>query len=197
LNTTIHPVAGFNEIIEKRLFSVPGSLVLCTVLFFAYVLDYHATGFAFNYNELSKFNVAMLIFQVYGGLLIWALANWAISTLFEGKGRLKEIWVVTVVATVPHTISLLTKVVLSNVLAPDEGMFLTFILFVGYLWSALLLLVGLMLLHDYTLWRVIWSSVLSIASIAAVVFLCVILFTLFQQITGFFTDIIDEVTYRL
>lgn len=193
----IHPVAGYNEIIEKRDFSIPGSLALCTVLFFAHVLNIQVTGFSFNYNEPQKFNVVLLIFEVYGGLLLWSLSNWAISTLFEGKGRLKEIWVFTTIAAVPYTISVLLNVILSNVLAPDEGIFLSFILFIGCLWSVLLLLTGLIILHDYSLGRVIWSSILSVACIAVVIFLSILLFSLFQQIFGFFTDIIDEISYRI
>ena len=194
--TMTHPAAGFNAIKEQRMFSVKYSMLILTALFAAKACEHQLTGFSFNQNDISRFNIFMLLFQVFGLCLLWSAANWAISTLFDGKGRLKEIWVFTSIATLPYTLSVFLNVILSNILAPDEGMFLQYIAFAGLLWSILMLAAGLMLLHDYSLPRVIWSSGLSIACMVIAVFMGVLFMSLFQQIFGFSTDIFNELTYR-
>ena len=190
-----HPVAGYNDLLERGECSLPLSLCFYALLVLALIVNRELTGFAFSTGE--AFSSWMMLLGVFGGAILWSLTNWAISTLFDGKGRLKQILFFTAIATIPYTLSLLINTLLSNLLAPDEGMFLGFVTGLGLLWGILLLLVGLMLLHDYTLFRVIWSSLFSIACIAVVLFLAVLFYSLFMQLYGFLADMGNELSYRM
>ena len=130
-----------------------------------------------------------------GVFLLWTIVNWAISTLFDGKARTKQIWFFSSVALFPYSISLFIKVILSNVLVSDEGIFLSWIVYIGIAWSVFLLCVALMIIHDYSFGKVILSSIFSIIGIIVIAFIAVLVFSLFQQIYGFFQDIVSEIIY--
>lgn len=171
------------------------SFGILLLLFIAKVLERQTTGFAFNYNNLDEFNAFLIFVQVFGIFVLWVVMNWAISTLFDGKAKTKEIWFFSSVALLPYTIAVFISVILSNILVPDEGVFISWIVYVSIGWSVFMLVVALMIIHDYGLGKVIWSSLMSLAGIAVLVFIGVLVFSLFQQIYGFIEDIVAEIIY--
>ena len=196
-NTLIHPIAGFEDICEEKCFSFKSSLCLFFILFFSMIIDRQFVGFAFSTTNTKVFNILLLLAGVVITLALWTVTNWMVTTLFEGKGRAKEIWVVTLTAALPYSFSLLAHAIISNVLVLDESVFLRYIMIIGILWTGMLLFCGLIVLHDFTFMRVVWTTLLTIGFMAVIVFLTVILYSLFQQIYSFFVDIIDEMAYRL
>lgn len=195
-NTLLHPIGGFSDICEARCFSVKSSMILFLLLFASQIIDRQFVGFSFSTTNTKEFNIVLLLMGVLGVLLLWTFSNWMVTTLFEGKGRIKEIWTVTLTAVIPYSFSLLIHSLLTNIIITDEAVFLNYIMLFGLLWSMILLLCGLMVLHDFSFMKVIWTTLLAIAFIAVIVFLAVILYSLFQQIISFFIDIIDEIAYR-
>ena len=193
----IHPADVFTDMWEQKQRRLTPSFLILFILFFAKILERQTTGFAFNYNNLDKLNVVMIFLQVFGLFLLWAVVNWAISTLFEGKAKMREIWIFSSAALLPYIISILFSVILSNVFVPDEGMFISWILYIGIGWSALMLCISLMIIHDYTLGKVIWSTLLTLAGMVLLVFVVVLMFSLFQQIYGFIQDFISEIIYMI
>ncbi len=196
-NTLLHPIGGFGDICEAKCFSLKSSMILFLLLFVSQIVDRQFVGFSFSTTNTKEFNIIMLLIGVLVALILWTFSNWMVTTLFEGKGRLKEIWSVTLIATIPYAFSLLLHALLTNIIIVDEAVFLNYIMIFGLLWSLILLLCGLMVLHDFSFSKVFWTSFLTIAFMAVIVFLAVILYSLFQQIYSFFIDIIDEIAYRL
>ncbi len=180
---------------ERKDYYFPMSLVSLLILFLAKVMERQTTGFSFNYNNLTDFNAPLIFIVIFAVFLLWTVVNWAISTLFDGKARVKQIWYFSSVALLPYSISLFISVILSNVLVPDEGIFLTWIVYIGIAWSVFLLCAALMIIHDYSFGKVIWSSLFSIVGIIVIAFIAVLVFSLFQQIYGFVQDIISEIIY--
>ncbi len=195
LKAIIHPVSVFSDMWEHKDYYFPMSFVSLLILFIAKVAERQTTGFSFNYNNLADFNAPFIFAGVFGIFLLWTIVNWAISTLFDGKAKIKQIWYFSSVALLPYSISLFISVILSNVLVPDEGIFLNWIVYIGIAWSVFLLCAALMIIHDYGFGKVIWSSLFSIVGIIVIAFIAVLIFSLFQQIYGFIQDIVSEIIY--
>ena len=71
-------------------------------------------------------------------LVIFCIANWCLTTLFDGKGTLRDIYMLTAYALVPFILLRLPMTFVSNVLLKDEQMLFTFFNSLGLLWSCLL-----------------------------------------------------------
>lgn len=196
-HTLFHPGDGFTDFMEKKNGSIGFSILVLLAYFLAKIAQRQLTGFHFNDNRPEELNVMFIFVQTVGVFILWVACNWAISTLFEGKARFKEIWFFSSVALVPLLLSTVVTVILSNFLLPEESMFLTIVDTVGILWGLLLLIGGMMIFHDYTLGKVIWSSLLSVGLILVIVFVCVLAFSLFQQVFNFADAVFRELMYRI
>ena len=67
---------------------------------------------------------------------------------------------------------------------------------VGAGWSLLLVFLGMMIIHQYTVKKTIVSIIITLLAILAVCFLLLLFFSIAQQILGFATSIAQELTYR-
>lgn len=196
-HTIFHPFAGFGDCVEENFFPVSHGLFVLILFFLCTIASQQWTGFLFNYTNPESLNILLIFAKTVILFFIWCGANWAITTLFEGKGSFRQIFYVSSVSLVPYVTVLLLNTLLSNLVTPDEGTFLSILKWAGILLSVFVLLAALMTIHDYTLEKVIVSTLFSLIFIIIILFLAIIVFSLFQQAFGFFKDVFNELTFML
>ena len=140
LRCIFHPFKAYYELkVEKK-----GSLLLANLILLAFfvtsILNAQLTGFHFNENRTDRFNVFITLGMTIGLFLIWVVCNWAISTLADGEGKFREIWIFTAYALLPYVISLAVLTILSNSLSLEESAFLTIAQTLAYVWTGINLL---------------------------------------------------------
>lgn len=190
--TLIHPVLTFEEIKEKK----QGSLIICGVLITLFyvtaVIQVLCGGFLFTQYDPANFNSLWVLVRSAGLVVLWILSNWMICTLMQGKGTFREISIVTCYSLLPIIIERFARLIFTNVLLPNEAMFLDGFDAIAIGFTAILLIVGLIKIHDFSMSRLIGTSVLSIAWLAVLVFLMILVGMLIQQIGGFAVTVILE-----
>lgn len=193
--TTIltHPFDNFREIKEKGLTSIPICLVIITLYYVFTVFESTAGGFAFVYFDPASYNALLILAKTVGFVILWTVVNWAVSTLFGGKGKIKEIFTVICYSLVPSLLSSIIFVVCSNVLVPDEAAFLTVLTTICTLYTLLLVVAGSLIVHDYSLGKFIGTALLTIFGCAIVIFMLVTVIILMQQTWGFLVTITSEI----
>lgn len=195
--TLIHPAKGFTEAQEKKRSNYCVPFVSALAFFVSKILERQLTGFSFNYAQPEKINVIYLCIQTIGVFVLWCICNWAISTLVEGKAKFKDICFFSSVALIPLTISVVLRLIMSNVLLPAEAMFMTIAGTACIIWAVLVLLFGLAVYHEFEPAKTVWSSLLSVGFIIVVVFVCVLGLSLFRQMYNFVDSIVREFLYRI
>lgn len=196
-HTLIHPADGFTDYKEKNCCPPAVGAAVAVLFFAARILQVQLTGFYFNYNRPERMNIGFLFVQTICVFVLWVACNWAVATLSDGKGTVRQIWFFSAVALFPYVLSILLNILLSNVLQPTESMFMTIVNAVGILWGLLILFAGMMTFHDYSLGEVIRSCLFTLALILVVVFICVLALSLFQQVFNFLDAVVREILYRL
>ena len=116
-----------------------------------------------------------------------------ICTLMQGKGKVKEILVVTCYSLWPLILEKVVYIVFSNVLLPSEGSFLGIFNTIAIAYFALLMIMGLLKIHDFSFGRFIGTTALSVLAMAAIVFLGIMMIILIQQLYGFVVTIATEI----
>lgn len=193
LFTAIHPLDGFENLRYNGNWSMGLSIGMLVVMFLLLSASWFWTGFCFNQNRASDFNILITLVQAFGVVVVWVLANWAVCTLMEGKGRLKDIFCMTVYALLPFIVSLAVALVFSNVFTLEEESFLILIRQAGVWWSAALILAGLCRIHQYSFRKTLASVLVTVLGMAIIVFLIVMFFGLMQQLVSFVKSIVSEI----
>lgn len=192
-NTLIHPSNSFTDIKEKHLGSVGLSVASVVIFYIVTILQTLAGGFLFSLYDASSFNSLWVFVQSVGFVALWIAANWMVCTLLEGKGKLKEILIVTCYSLWPLIIEKGIRLVLTNVLLPAEASFLKILDAIALLYFLFLMIIGLLRIHDFSMTKLIGTSVLSLLGVAAIVFLMIMIVILIQQFGGFIVTLISEI----
>ena len=127
---------------------------------------------------------------------MFCVSNWAICTLIEGKGTMKDILATTAYSLIPYILTQAIAVLLTNVLVPSEGVFITIITTIGLIWTAGILILGMLTIHEFSLAKTIWSLLLTILGMVAMILLAILLYSLMKQMFGFFVSVYKEISFR-
>ena len=131
-----------------------------------------------------------------GGVLLWFISNWAVSSLMNGEGRLGQIWLVTCYSLIPYIVFMALFILASNFTSLEMATFLYMLEGVGIVWSCLLMFFGLYQIHQMDFRQTILNILLTIFGIAVMLFLMVLLYSLFQQMYTFIYTIFSEIMFR-
>lgn len=191
--TMIHPSNTFTTIKEKK----EGSVILCLITLVVYyivtVLNTISRGFLFSRYNPETFNSLWELVRSVGLVALWVLANWMVCTLMQGKGKFKEILIVTCYSLWPLIIEKVVYIAFSNVLLPAEGSFLGIFSTIATVYFALLMVMGLLKIHDFSFGRLMGTTLLTVLAMAAIIFLGIMMVILIQQLYGFIVTIVTEI----
>lgn len=192
LTTPLHPINSFADIKEKGAGSIPLCLVLLLLFYVTAVLQVLCGGFLFTHYDPAGFNSVWVLVRSVGLVVLWIISNWMICTLLQGKGKMREICIVTCYSLTPMIVERLLRLVLTNALLPNEAIFLGTLDAIALFYTLLLISIGLIRIHDFGLGRFLGTSALSIGWVAVLVFLLVLIGMLLQQLGGFLLTVFTE-----
>lgn len=194
LTTMVHPSNNFTDIKEKQLGSVPLCILLIVLYYVVTVLKTLAGGFLFTKFDPTSFNSILVLVRSVGLVVLWIAANWLVCTLLGGKGKLKEITVVTCYSLQPLILEGVLYIILSNIMLPDEAGFLSILSVIAIIYAGLMLIMGMLKIHDYSMGKFLWTTLLTVLGMAIIVFLIIMLIILIQQFGAFIITLISEIT---
>lgn len=192
-----HPLEGFEDMRWKKAGSlkIAGGIVL--LWFLASILCDRFYGFQFYAVPDKLFNIVPYIVQTIVLFLTWVVGNWAVCTLLDGEGTMRNICVYSAYALLPYVVSLYIEVLLSHILIRDELVFIQAVSVIGTLWSAVLVFSAVKSVHQYSMGKTVLAIVLTVAAMLVILFLLVLLLSLLQQVYVFGYSVLTELIYRL
>jgi hypothetical protein len=191
-----HPFDGFEAFKRFKQGKLSVSLVFIMLFAFFRIFSYQYEGVLINPNNPLMLNSLEEIFSVVLLVLLFTIGNWSVTTLLEGKGTYKEIFMVTGYALFPLIIIGYPAVVLSNFLTLEEMALYTLIMGIAYALSAWMLFMGLLNIHEYGLFKTIGALILTAVAMGVMMFLGLLFFDLIQQFIAFIVSIYEELSLR-
>lgn len=192
-----HPIEGFEDLRWKKQGSLKLAMFIVLMLFISMVASRQLTGFAFNGSYTKIFNVVPLLVNSVVYFFTWVIANWSVCTLLDGEGRLKQICINSAYALVPYIVCVFVEVLISNFLVLDEMIWLYAVYYLGIGWSVILMFQAMKAVHQYTVLKTIFSIFLTLIAMLLILFLAILMLSLFQQVYVFIYSIYTEVSYRI
>jgi hypothetical protein len=195
--TITHPMDGYYWIRHREYGSVP--LAILMVILFSFSFTANRLMASFVVNDLDPRGVDML-FELLGVLsfyLLLCVSNWSITCLMNGEGRLKDIAIAIGYGTVPMTAVMVIATIISRVIADDEQAFYGILIGVGIAYGVIMMLVGIMQVHNYTLGKTLLTLLLTFVAALIIVFLLLLLSNLLGMVYNFFYSIYTELIFRV
>ncbi len=191
-----HPFDGFWDLKHEKRGSLRAALVYVAatiVVFF-----YQAIGSGYLVNPQGNYTtIVSQALSILVPLMLWVVANWCLTTLFEGEGSFKDIFIACSYSLLPLIIMIVPATIWSNFAVSAELDVVEFVGTVAFIWTGLLIFSGMMVTHDYTLSKNFIMSLSTILGMACIMFIGILFTTLLGKIISFVSNIVIEINYRL
>lgn len=114
----------------------------------------------------------------------------------DGEGRFKDIIIAVGYGITPATVGYVLATLLSRVIADNEQAFYGLLIGIGIAYAVILVLMGIMQVHNYTLGKTLITLFLTFVAVLIIIFLALLLFNLVSQVITFFKSIYLELIFR-
>lgn len=191
-----HPFDGFWDLKREHRGSYGAALTFVALTIFMLVVQKQNTAFLFNTNRLDAINVMVDIITVGLLCILWCVSNWCLTSLMDGEGKMKDIIIFTGYAFIPLWLIQFPLIAMSHMITTEEGTFYYVLSTISYLWAGVLLFIGMMVTHQYSVKKTILTTVLTILGMAILLFIGLLFFSVIQQIVNFAVTIYKEIRFR-
>jgi len=192
-----HPFDGFWDLTHEKRGSMAAANTLLILTFLTNIWSMRYTNFMFNDVRWERVNIWTEILGLLAPLLLYVVANWCLTTLFDGKGRMKDVYMGMCYSLTPYILIMNPITIISNFVTSEEGAFLIYFNYLALAWAGGLILVSVMQIHDYSLMKAILAIVFSAAGMMIIVFLVMLFFSLVSDAVAFFISVGKEILFRI
>lgn len=187
-----HPFDGFWDLKHEKRGSVRAALTFMLLTVAAFF--YQAIGQGYSFNPRGDYSTVFIqVIAVVVPVALWCVGNWCLTTLFDGEGSFKDIFIATGYSLAPLPLFVVISTILTNVMTAQEGSMTGLLVTIGYVWVALLLFFGTMVTHDYTMGKNFITILGTIVAMAIIIFIVVLFSSLVAKMVSFIYAIISEI----
>ena len=159
---------------------------------------YQAIGRGYMFNPRDTYSTVLIqVISVLVPIILWVVGNWCLTTLFDGEGSMKDIFIATCYSLAPLPLFVTVSTILTNVLTVSEGSIVNLLVTLGYVWVAILLFFGMVVTHDYTTGKNVIATFGTIAARAIIMFIAILFSSLVMKMVTFIVAVATEVFSRL
>lgn len=191
-----HPFDGFWDLKHEKRGSVRGAtfwLVMAVASF-----TYQSVGQAYLFNPTgATSSVVVQAVSILMPVFLWVAANWCLTTLMDGEGSFKDIYIAIGYSLAPLPFFVIPSVICTHFFSLNEAGLVSLFVSFAWIWVALLVICGMMVTHGYSLFKNFLTCIMTIVGMAFLMFIGLLFTGLIQKIVGFISSIVTELSYRM
>lgn len=190
-----HPFDGFWDLKHEKRGSLRGAFFFLALTVATFT--YNAIGRSYIFNPYDNYaSILMQVVAILIPILLWVTANWCLTTLFDGEGSFKDIFIAVCYSLLPLPLLMIPSVLLTHILTSAEGGMIQLIISFAWVWVGLLIFTGMMVTHDYTLGKNVLTCLGTIIGMAFIMFVALLFTGLLGKMVGFISSIYIEISAR-
>ncbi|NIK75289.1 tetratricopeptide (TPR) repeat protein [Paenibacillus castaneae] len=193
----LHPFDGFWDLKHEKRGSMRGALIIVGLVMAADIFKKLAGGYILYPTDWRVIELQDTVLSVLIPFGLWCCVNWGLTTLMDGEGSLKDIFIASAYSLTPIVMISIPVTIISNFASLQEQPFVAFFTTLSLAWSLGLIFIGVLVTNDYTPFKNLYVSVISLIGMGFVAFLTVLFINILQNMNAFFTTIFNEITFRL
>ncbi|MCQ2573624.1 MAG: YIP1 family protein [Treponema sp.] len=197
LYVIFHPADGFWDLVHAKRgsFGAANFIVIMTLLTHIWKLRF--TNMLFLDLQWQKVNIFLEFATILLPLIIFCICNWGVTTLFDGKGHLGEIYMGTAYALTPYILIQIPMIILSNFVTVEEGAFYTVFNDISLMWCLLLIYMAMMMIHAYSAGKTLLFMFITLFGMLVFIFIMLLFFSMISQGVAYFVSLAKEIMFRL
>ncbi|WP_153977623.1 YIP1 family protein [Paenibacillus xylanilyticus] len=196
LHLIFHPIDAYWDLKSDNRGRMLVAFLALALTIIMMTLQKQYAGFLVNFTDPRTINSIVEIATVAVPFFLWCIANWSVTTLMEGEGRFREIFLATGYSLIPVILIYAPMIVISRFMVQEETAFYYLFNSIAFFWFLLLLFIGTMTVHQYTVFKTIITMLLTLVVMGIIVFLGALVFSMLQQLYEFGYNIYRELIFR-
>lgn len=192
-----HPLDGFWDLTHEKRGSYAAANTILILTLLARVFRLRFTSFVFLNVYWEELNMLTYIGSVLFPLVLFVVGNWALTTLFDGKGRLGQVYIGTCYALLPYPLLQFPLMIFSNFVTVDEAEFYTMIGTISLLWCGMLIIAAMGQIHEYSLGKNLLFTVATLFAMLVMIFILLLFFSMISQGVAYFISLGKEILFRI
>lgn len=192
-----HPFDGFWDLTHEKRGSIAAANTILILTLIVRIMKLQYTSFIFNKVYWPKVNIFLYLASILFPLALWCVGNWGLTTLFDGKGRLSQVYMATCYSMTPYPLIQFPLILFSNVVTVDEAEFYSVVSVISIIWAALLILAAMSQIHEYKMSKTLLFTVATGFAMLVMVFILLLFFSMISQGIAYFISIGKEILFRM
>ena len=191
-----HPFDGFWDLKHEKRGSVRAAATILGITVIAFFYQGIGKGYMFNPRDTYS-TILMQFISVIVPVFLWIVGNWCLTTLFDGEGSMKDIFVATCYSLAPLPVFVIISTILTNILTISEGSIVNLLVTFGYVWVGILLFFGMVVTHDYSTGKNVITTLGTIVAMCIIMFIAILFSSLVIKMVTFLVALVSEIITRL
>lgn len=192
-----HPLDGFWDLTHEKRGTYAAANTILFVTLLVRIMKLRYTSFVFLRVYWEGINIFLYLASILFPLSLWVVGNWALTTLFDGKGRLGQVYMATCYALTPYPLMQFPLMVFSNFVTVEEAEFYSVLSAISLIWCALLIVAAMGQIHEYSVGKNILFTVATLFSMLVMIFILMIFFSMIAQGVAYIISLVREFLFRL
>ena len=197
LYVIFHPADGYWDLIHAKRgsYAAANFIVILTLLTHLWKLQF--TNFVILNVRWYKVNILMEVATIILPLAIFCICHWGVTTLFDGKGHLGDIYMGTAYALTPYVLIQIPLIILSNVVTREEASFYFVFDKLSFIWIGILMFMAMKMIHAYSFGKTLLFTFFTAFGMLVFIFIMLLFFSMISQGVAYFVSLGREVIFRL
>lgn len=192
-----HPLDGFWDLTHEHRGTIAAANTILFVSVLVRLLKLRYTSFIFINVDWEDTNVFLYIASILLPLSMWVTCNWMLTTLFDGKGRLDQVYMATCYALTPYPVIQAPLMILSNFVTVDEAEFYSAVSVISLIWCAFLIISAMGQIHEFSLGKNLLFTVATLFGMLVMTFILMLFFSMISQGVAYFVSLVREILFRI
>ena len=191
-----HPFDGFYVMKREKRGSLGIAVGVVVLTIIGFVFSKRMSSFIISTSDPAQFSLIDEIVKVLAVFLLFCVVNWCVTALMDGEGKFTDIVCCTATGMIPLAVTLIPLTLFTNVLTADDMAFYYVIMAIVIIYTAFLIIVGVMETHQYTFLKTLGVLVITVLGMVVVVFLAMLFINLINTMYDFVVKLYNEIAMR-
>ena len=197
LYTMRRPLDGFWDLVHEKRGSMAAAHTIVITFILVQIVYLTQSNFWFIPINMEMFSSVYVVMSILLPILLFSLANWCLTTLFDGKGRISDIYMGYAYAMVPQLLIRIVLVPMTYMLTSEEWMIPVMLFYIGEYWFYLLILCAMKQIHDYSFGKAVLTTLISLAAMGIMIFIFLMFFAVVSDGVAYFYSLGQEALFRM